>query len=234
MAVLPALIDSLVAGANPLDPIRVAKQHLAEWGNAAPAWSVGYAGLTAQLKRAPSNQFSFDSPGGPDSPAWGLWGGSAPASGPSEMFAAGHVSGQFGFDNVLAFSTTPSDWYVSSALSLAYATREGRPWNPESPVNWETTFGPGGNMQRFLTGLFVVADLNARYTSSTKFNRMDQLLIQGNSVKGMWPYYLDGANALTRIQFDDRGSLTASVTTPPGQPIVIAALVVPVAQFLGG
>lgn len=235
-AAYSALIDSLIPGSGSLNPIVVAKKRLKEWGHAAPAWSVGYAGLASQLNVAPSNEFSFASPGGAASPFWGLWGDSAPASGPSAAFAAGDVSGKFAFSNVLTFSPTPSDWYVSSALSLAYAKRHGSPWNPDSSITWESTFGPNGNMQRFVAGLYVVAGLDTQYTSSTKFDDADQQTIQENAADGMWPYYLSSGSsvAVTNIQFDAQGKMKVSLTTRSGQPVVIAALVLPAAQYLGG
>ncbi|RKP43888.1 hypothetical protein [Trinickia fusca] len=235
-AAYSALIDSLIPGSGLLDPIAVAKRKLEEWGHADPAWSVGYAGLISQLNLAPSNEFPFSNPGGPASPFWGLWGGSAPASGQSVAFAAGDVSGQFAFANVLPFAPTPSDWYVSSALSLAYAKHSGKPWNPDSPITWDSTFGPSGNMQRFVTSLYVVAGLSAQYVSSTKFSKADQQAIQENAADGMWPYYLGpgAAGATTKIQFDAQGKMKVGLTTGSGQPVVIAALVLPAAQYLGG
>ncbi|AOJ06893.1 hypothetical protein [Burkholderia mayonis] len=233
-AAYSALISSLEAGSNPLDPISVAKRRLAEWGQQPPAWNVDYMGFMTQLAKAPSGDFQFSSEAEPNAGFWGIWGGSAPTSGPSAQFAAGNVSGQFEFKHVLSFSPTPSNWYVSSALSLAHATTSGPPWNPGSPINWQSTFGPQGNMQRFVASLLVVSGMNVQYTSSASLSKADQQLIQANQAEGMWPYYLNGAATSTRIRFNNAGQMTVEITSEQDAPIVLAASVLTAAQFLGG
>jgi hypothetical protein len=229
-----ALIDSLIPGSNPLDPIKVAKQRLAEWGDQPAAWSVDYAGLVRQLQVAPAIKFPFANDAASSPAFWGLWGNSEPASGPSVLFAAGDVTGQFKFGNALLFAPTPSSWYVSSALSLAYATKTGRPWNPDSPINWQTTFGQSGNMQRFVAGIFIASGLNVQYTSSAKFSKADQHLINESVTQGMWPYYLGTADASTKVQFNAKGQMTVGVTSRSSPPIVIAASVLSASRYLGG
>ncbi|WP_175964228.1 hypothetical protein [Burkholderia pyrrocinia] len=233
-AAYSALIDSLEAGSNPLDPIAVAKRRLNEWGQRPPAWSIDYMGLVTLLAAAPDFKFQFSSEAEPNAGFWGIWGGSAPASGPSAQFAAGNVSGQFEFKHVLPFSPTPSSWYVSSALSLAHATTSGRPWNPDSSINWQSTFGPQGNMQRFVAGLLVVSGMKLQYTSSATLSKADQQLIQANQAEGMWPYYVNGVATSTHIRFNDLGQMTVEITNEQHTPIVIAASVLTAAQFLGG
>ncbi|WCM22088.1 hypothetical protein NDK50_29095 [Paraburkholderia bryophila] len=230
-----ALINSLIAGTNPLDPIKAAKQRLATWGDKPPAWSVGVAGLTRQLHSASTISFDFSSDAVADPAFWGLWGNSQPASGPSVSFASGNVSGQFKFKNALLFAPAPSDWYVSSALSLAHATKTGRPWDPDSPINWQTTFGPNGNMQSFVGGLYVVSGLNIQFTSSAAFSKADQRAISEAGSQGMWPYYLGlSSNAVTKVQFVPQGQMTVSVVSVANVPVVIAASVLSAAQYLGG
>ncbi|PQV49167.1 hypothetical protein [Paraburkholderia sp. BL21I4N1] len=229
-----ALINSLIAGTNPLDPIKAAKQRLATWGDKPPTWSVGVAGLARQLHSASTINFGFSNDAVADPAFWGLWSNSAPASGPSVSFASGNVSGQFKFKNALLFAPTPSDWYVSSALSLAHATKTGHPWDPDSPINWQTTFGPNGNMQSFVGGLYVVSGLNIQFTSSAAFSKADQRAISEAGAQGMWPYYLGMSSAITKVQFVPQGQMTASVISGANVPIVIAASVLSAAQYLGG
>jgi len=229
-----ALINSLIAGTNPLDPIKAAKQHLSTWGDNPATWSVGLAGLIRQLHSASSISFGFSSDAVADPAFWGLWGNSEPASGPSASFAKGNVSGQFKFKNALLFAPTPSDWYVPSALSLAHATKTGHPWNPDSPINWQTTFGPNGNMQAFVGGLYVASGLSIQYTSTTAFSKADQRLISEAVTQGMWPYYLGISNAVTKVQFNPQGQMTVTVTSVPNLPVVIAASVLSAKQYLGG
>ncbi|MFM0594935.1 hypothetical protein [Paraburkholderia dilworthii] len=229
-----ALINSLIAGANPLDPIKAAKQRLTNWGDKPPAWSVGVAGLARQLHSASTISFGFSNNAVADPAFWGLWSNSEPAAGPSVSFASGNVSGQFKFKNALLFAPAPADWYVSSALSLAHATKTGNPWNPDSPINWQTTFGPNGNMQSFVGGLYVVSGLNIQFTSSTAFSKADQRVISEAGSQGMWPYYLGISNAITKVQFVPQGQMTVSVMSGANVPIVIAASVLSATQYLGG
>ncbi|RWA51921.1 hypothetical protein AU476_19840 [Cupriavidus sp. UYMSc13B] len=232
-AAYSALIDSLEPISNPLDPIAVAKRRLNEWGQRPPAWSVDYMGLVRQLAAAPHVKFPFISKAESNAGFWGIWGGSASTSGPSAQFAAGNVSGQFEFQHVLRFSPTPSNWYVSSALSLAHGTTSGRPWNPDSPIDWQSTFGPQGNMQRFVAGLLVVSGMKLQYTSNATLSKDDQQLIQANQTEGMWPYYLTGTATSTHIRFNNLGQMTVEITSEEDTPIVIAASVLTAAQFVG-
>ncbi|MGY4831992.1 hypothetical protein [Burkholderia pyrrocinia] len=233
-AAYSALIHSLEAGPNPLDPIAIAKRRLDEWGQRPPTWNVDYTGFIRQLAKAPDVKFPFSSEAEPNAGFWGIWGGSEPISGPSAQFAAGDVSGQFEFKHVLLFSPTPANWYVSSALSLAHATTSGSPWKPGSPINWQSTFGPQGNMQHFVAGLLVVSDMDVEYTSSTALSKVDQQLIQDNQTAGMWPYYLNRAATSTQIRFNNAGQMTVGITSELDAPIVLAASVLTAAQFLGG
>jgi hypothetical protein len=226
------LIGALVAGTNPLDPIAAAKRRLAVWGTKPPTWSVGSAGMAKLLKAAPSLSFPFSSPAGPQSGFWGLWAGSAPALGPSVQFAAGDVSATLAFDHVLAFAPTPGDWYVSSALSLAYGTRTGAPWPPGSTVTWDSTFGPDGTMPRFLAALTVVSGLKVRVTSTAAFSTTDQALILLSAAAGLWPYYLDVTAAETSVRFDASGQI-AIATDNRSSSIVLAATVLSAGEFLG-
>ncbi|MBN3734111.1 hypothetical protein [Burkholderia sp. Tr-20390] len=233
-AAYSALIDSLIPGSALLDPIAAAKHRLDAWGRQPPAWNVDYAGLVKQLAAAPSVTFPFGSDAEPNTGFWGLWGGSDSISGPSAQFAAGDVSGQFEFQHVLRLSATPSNWYVSSALSLAHATKSGDPWNPGSAINWQSTFGPQGNMQRFVASLLVVSGLNAEYTSSASFSKADQQSIHASQAKGMWPFYLSGSGISTYIHFNSENQMTVQIASDRNAPIVLAASVVSAAQFLGG
>ena len=226
------LIGALVAGTNPLDPIAAAKRRLADWGTKPPAWSVGSAGLAKQLKAAPSLTFPFSSPAGPDTGFWGLWAGSAPALGPSVQFAAGDVSAALSFDHVLNFAPNPGDWYVSSAMSLAYNTRSGAPWPSGSTVTWDSTFGPNGTMPRFLAALTVASGLKARVTSTAAFSAADQALIRLSAAAGLWPYYLDVAGAETSVRFDASGQIAIATDNRSSAPIVLAATILSAGEFL--
>ena len=125
-----------------------AKRRLAAWGSKPPDWSIGCAGLLKLLGSAASLAFPFTSTAVPEPGFWGLWTESPTAGGPSAQFASGDVSADLSFAHALTFAPTPGDWYVSSALALAHATRSGPPWPSGSDVTWNSTFGPDGTMPR--------------------------------------------------------------------------------------
>lgn len=225
-----SVIQSLAPGDGPLDPIVIAKRKLAEWGNAAPRWSLGYTQMTKQLKSAPPIEFPFESKAKPSPGYWGLCGNSPADGGPSAAFADGHVSATIRFSHCLNFSPTPGDWYVSSALSLAYAVKEGKPWTPGSPVTWQSTFGSGGSLANFLASMIVVSGIKLGYTSTTVFGAADQATIRAGMASGLWPYYLVGTADLA---FDTTGCMTVEMTTTATQPTIIVASVLTAAQYLG-
>jgi hypothetical protein len=227
------VIESLIAGASPLDPIKVAKKKLAKWGSAPPAWNDGGISLAAQLAAAPATSFPFRSKATPPTGLWGLWADSSPVSGPAARFAAGEVDMSLSFPHLLNFAPSPDDWYVSSALSMAYANPGKRPWDPDSPITWDTAFGPGGTLRHFLTSLLVADELVLTYTSSTPFDAEDQALIQGHLASGLWPYYLNAASGVTTVSFDDDGRLTVTITGARGHPVALAATVVSAGRYLG-
>lgn len=227
-----ALIDALIAGTNPLDPIAAAKRRLAAWGSKPPAWSIGCAGLLKQLGSAPSLAFPFTSTAVPEPGFWGLWTESPTASGPSAQFASGDVSADLSFAHALSFAPTPGDWYVSSALALAYATGSGPPWPSGSDVTWDSTFGPDGTMPRFLAGLSVVAEIDARSTSTAIFGPADQALIRASVAIGLWPAYLNGTDTKTGVGFDGAGQITIETSSQPKIPVAIAATVLTAGEYL--
>jgi hypothetical protein len=147
------------------------------------------------------------------------------------QFAAGDVSATLAFDHALTFAPTPGDWYVSSAMSLAYGTKSGAPWPSGSAVTWDSTFGAGGTMPRFLAALTAVSGLKLRVTSTTAFGTADQGLILLGAAAGLWPYYLDVAAAETSVRFDSAGRI-AIATDNRSSAIVLAATVLSAGEFL--
>lgn len=224
------VIRSLTPGSNPLDPIAAAQRRLADWGDRPPTWSLGGANLKKLLGVAPSVSFPFSSPATPPTGLWGLWGGSVPCAGLSAEFAAGTVTGTVSFTRCLNFAPTPGDWYVGSALGLAYASPNQSPWTPGSPITWQSTFGPSGTLTRFTSALVVVSGIQIGYSSTTVFSATERAAIRAQAASGLWPYYQPKQQS---VSFDPEGRLTVSVTTPTTQPLVIAASAISAAAYLG-
>ncbi len=232
-----------------LDPVSTAQLSLMRYkpnGSNTPTWDAGFAELVRQLAVAPNRQFNFNSAsmnssvtntwsnGGNDG-FFGLWGGSSSASSQSTTFASSAVTVAASFEHVMQFTAVPGDWYNSSAMSLAYANRDGAPWVASSPMNWNNTFGTTGNMQRFASTLVVASGMKVMVTSNAVFSSEDQTAIHNNSGAGMWPFYSthSSSGSNTDVQFDKQGNMTVSFSSQAGVPIVIGVMVEPVAQFVG-
>lgn len=228
------LINALVPGTNPLDPVKIAQSKLAAWGSKPPTWNQGVEGLSRLLQAAPHLSFSFNNPATPDPGYWGLWGNSSPITGPSDSYAAGAVSVSTAFKHLLSFTPIPGDWYVSTAMSLAYRNKTGAPWNPSSPVTWQTTFGEGGMLQQLLSALVVVSGVDIGATSSTSFTPVEQALISAGLSNGLWPHYLTGSGINTKASFNaTSGQMTTKITSTASTARMLFAVVMPAQQYLG-
>lgn len=232
-----------------LDPVSNAQMALMRYqpnGINPPAWDAGFAEMVKQLAVAPNRQFSLDSAsmnssvssswsGGSNDGFFGLWGGSSSSSSQSSTFASSRVTVQANFDHVLQLGAVPGDWYNSSAMSLAYANRDGAPWTSASPINWNNTFGTKGNMQRFASTLIIASGMRVQVNSSAVFSKEDQSAITNNASAGMWPFYStnSSSSSSTHVQFNDQGNMTVSFASLPNVPIVIGVIVEPVAEFVG-
>ena len=232
-----------------LDPISSAQLALMLYkpnGANTPTWDSTYQNLLTQLNSAPNRAFSLNSSSMNSNVAnswsnssndgfFGLWGGSSSSSSQSSTFAASNVTVQATFQHVMQFSAVPGDWYNSSAMSLAYANKDGKPWDTSSPINWNNTFGTNGNMQRFASTLVVASGMNVVVTSSAVFNQQDQTAINNNSGAGMWPFYSanSSSGSSTNVQFNNQGNMTVTFSSVPGIPIVVGVIVEPVSVFVG-
>lgn len=228
-----AVIGALVPGRSPLDPIAVAKRRLADWGTKPPAWSIDQAAMLRLLAAAPATSFPFANPAAPTTEFWGLWASSPPVDGITSLFAAAKLDMTLSFGHLLNFAPTPAGWYVSSALANAYSNPGRAPWNPTSTITWDTAFGPGGTLERMTAGLVIADALTISYTSQAQFNPERQLAIRASALAGLWPYYIDHTTATTGISFDGSGRMTAKISTPAGQPFVLAGTVLSAGAYLG-
>ncbi len=229
-----ALVGALVASNHPLDPVAAAKRNLADWGNAPPSWENGYKTLAKRLGLAQQMAFSIDYPATPDEGFWGLWRRSAPASGLSVQFAAAALSGRIKFGHLLTFAPLPGDWYTPSVMTVAYQNPSGPPWNPNSPITWESTFGANGILRRVVIGLVCVSDVEVSYEADAGFTADQQDQIHSHTAGGLWPYYLESANARTSVDFTADGAMQTSITSTKSRPVVIGVQIHSAAGWFGG
>jgi hypothetical protein len=230
-ALYSALIDSLIAGQNPLDPIKAAKNNLAAWGKKPPAWQQGYTTLAKTLKVAPPLEFSFQPSPSPDPGYWGLCTSSSAAPGAVGLFAESGLTMKVDFGHLLLFAPQADDWYTPTAMTTAYQNPSSPPWNPSSGITWESTFGSNGTLRTVVTGLVCVSPLNLTYASAAAYSYDMQAEIEGCAKSGLWPYYLAQDSATNRATFDGSGKLAVTTTTKKDAIILVGAAVMPAAQF---
>ncbi|WP_123834520.1 hypothetical protein [Methylobacterium currus] len=232
-----------------LDPVFAAQMNVTAYkpvGKKPVDFSQDYSKLKQLLKNAPNRSFSVaESSWNTDvSQSWtksansgffGLWGGSSSTSEVSEKFASSGVNLDATFEHVLSFAPTPGDWYTSSALGLAFHNQSGAPWDQSKPINWTNTFGPQGNMQRFMSSLVVVSGMSIVVTSSAVYTSDEQNQITSNSQNGLWPFYTSGGSggSSSNVSFDNSGHMVVKTTSKPGVPVVIGAKVLSASQYLG-
>ncbi len=48
------------------------------------------------------------------------------------------------------------------------------------PPGWDTTFGPGGTLPRFLSSLLIVVEMRIHYSSGATFSEVDKAEIIAN------------------------------------------------------
>lgn len=229
-----AVIDSLIATNNVLDPVAAAKEQLKDWGNRPPAWDAGYTKMKKRLDSAQSLKFSFGQQAEPQDGFWGLWAQSDAAPGIAARFAAGDVSMTVEFRRLLNFAPAPADWYVQTAISYAYKNPDHNPWNPASPITWETTFGPKGTLRNIVSSLVCVSDISVKYTSTSSFTAAEQDEVRAEADHGLWPYYLPKSAATTTVSFDGDGAISVSVVSKANTPIVIGVTSLPADKYFTG
>ncbi len=119
-----------------------------------------------------------------------------------------------------------SPWYASSVLALAYTTKDNTVWNNAKPTNWNTAFGPTGFLQRMATALVVADGINISITSAASFNTSDQTTITAAASGGFWPFFSASGQggSSTTVTFDDQGRMTATTSSPLGNPQILGVL----------
>lgn len=229
-----AVINSLVATTDVLDPVAAAKEQLKDWGDRPPAWDAGYAKMKKKLDSAQSLKFSFGQQAEPHDGFWGLWAQSEATPGIAARFAAGEVSATVEFRRLLNFAPTPADWYVQSAISYAYKNPDRKPWNPASPITWETAFGPNGTLRHIVSSLVCVSGVSVKYASSSPFTAAEQDEVKAQADHGLWPYYLPKSAADTTVSFDGDGTISVNIVSKANTPIVIGVTSFPADKYFTG
>ncbi|HYH47192.1 MAG TPA: hypothetical protein VEG34_16045 [Thermoanaerobaculia bacterium] len=232
-----------------LDPVFAAQTNVLGYqpaGAAAVNFVPGYTDMTAALAVAPSRSFSVSQgtwntsvtqqwSQSQSSGLFGLWGGSSSQSSISQKFSSGGVSVSANFNHVLQFADGPGIWYSSAAFGSAFNNPGASPWIAGNPITWGTTFGPGGNMERYTSNVLIVSGMDVEVVSVASFTDDEQAQVNNNQGAGMWPFYNSSSSSgmNTTSSFNTSGNLTVSIKSADNVPVVVAAWVLPASQYLG-
>jgi hypothetical protein len=245
----PSVASAGVAFLSRLVLLDAAQQALAPYQgpNAKPADFTGsYADLIQTLKASSGRDVSFDSSrtsgdvrntwtGGVDIGVDGLWAGSGTNARLSRKFAASRVTVSAQFRAYAQWTAVPGAWYSSSLLNVAHSSQATPPWVANADPSWNDLFGPGGSMVRALASIVVVDGTNITITSDAVFSATDQQVILDCAPLGFWPFYVPtlGGSVSNLVSFGSSGGMEIEIVTQPGNPLVIGANVLGIAQFLG-
>jgi len=233
------------------DPIALAQQAVINRSgfiNGVPNFGATIQDLRNAVQSAPAASFSFDSltQSSDTSTTWakaavgGFWDffeaeGSSEWDKTQSKAASAHLTIAVSLDHALTFPAAPGAWYSSAALTAAYATRDNTMWRSGTP-NWNTAFGPTGNLQRFLTELIVVDGIDLTMTSQADYDTSEQEEIKAQAQAGFFPFFCAEASGgfSSNVTFDGSGTMTVTGSSPAGNPVVLGAVVSPASALLGG
>lgn len=159
-----------------------------------------------------------------------------------ELITAGlNISAQF--SHVLTLSAAPlsqpsqdpilsqyKPWYDAAALDLAYQNNNNVVWK-NSPPTWNNEFGPNGSLLYTCSALVVVDGVTITLTSNASFSQSQQQEFQSQATAGFWPFFEASASGgwSNSFSFDDEGKMTYTASSPVGNPVVLGAIVTPIA-----
>jgi hypothetical protein len=233
------------------DPIALAQQaatNKAGFINGVPNFGATIQDLRDAVPRSAAASFSFDSAtqSADTTYSWarsavgGFWDfftaeGAGNWDKTQSKAASSHLTMAVSFDHALTFPAAPGGWYSSAALSAAYGTKDNTMWQPGTP-NWNSTFGPTGSMQRFVTQLVVVDGIEMTMTSQGDYDSSEQEEIHAQASAGFFPIFsAQAAGGFdSTVTFDSSGTMTVTGSSPAGNPVVLGATVASASELLGG
>jgi hypothetical protein len=254
-AMLNGYVGIAAQGANELaalanNPVIRAQRAAAdekEFIGGVPNFSGGIDTLRAAVFRASKSSFQFDN--------------RTAKSDASKTWAQGSVSGVFDFFNggasarfaemsaraltsqltvkvqfehLTTFGAGPGSWYSSAALSTAYNKADNYTWRVGGTPDWQSTFGPSGNLLRFVASLVVADGLSLTLESGASFDRAEQQEIKAHASAGFWPFFSAQASGghETQANFSSDGRMVVKSETVAGNPFVFGVNVLPVAAYI--
>lgn len=159
-------------------------------------------------------------------------GGSGVSSNTTSKFTNSEITIDATFQHVVNVPTfKPGDWYNSSFLNYAYNGENV--WSVGNPVTRENTFGPDGNMQRFIEGLIIVDGIDIVMTSTATYTADEQKEINAQVRGGFWPFFATNASGgyNSRVTFSDQGRMMVKTSCPVGSPAIFGANVRALSEY---
>ncbi len=209
--------------------------------NAKPVDFIGsFAQLLKTLAMAGGKEIHFDSRSGNAGTGiqgggaylWGLWADLIPYSRLSRQFACNPVTMTLKMGAVAPWIATPGDWYNSSLLNQAYASKSSPPWKTDPEPDWNLAFGPDGILKNFIASVFFADDVTMHLTSHCRYTDFDRAIIAQHAKKGLWPLYVPSCDwADNAVVFGD-SAMDITVAVKPGHPIVLGATILGIGQYI--
>lgn len=229
--------------------INDAQQSLApyEGPHAAPVdFNGSFAQLLQILQHSSRAQFSFDSSSsssdvsntwtsGVNTSFYGLWTGCNSTSRLSLRFARSKVTVTASTERYTVWRSVPGAWYNSSLLNNAYSNKSTPPWPANANPSWDDVFGPTGSMRQLIASLLVMDGLHIIVTSDVTYQEVDQQTILGHVSDGLWPFFIPSNDSVVTntVTFGSTSGMHIETVTQPGNPIIIGANALGIAQYLG-
>jgi hypothetical protein len=177
-------------------------------------------------------------------------GGSSQYDSISTQFASSKVTVKASFSNLATIVAGPlsqpntvdpilstyTPWYNSSVMGMAYTTQDNTLWAPGVTPNWNSTFGPNGNILRMCTALIVVDGISSSITSGAAFSASQFQQFQAAASGGIWPFLqASGSGGWTNSATQNADStITVTSTSPKGNPCILGVLVSGASTLWGG
>lgn len=121
-------------------------------------------------------------------------------------------------------------WYNAATLNLAYQNNNNVVWK-NSPPTWDNMFGTDGSLLRVCSALVLVDGISISISSDATFSQSEQQEIKTHASGGFWPFFEANASGgwSNNFSFDDEGKMTYTATCPVGNPVILGAIVTPIA-----
>jgi len=124
-------------------------------------------------------------------------------------------------------------WFCPPVFSVAYNTNDNAVWNSQSPVTWQTAFGPNGFMQNMCIGLVAVDGINIEISFHDPHPSSTSAAVFSNLMANSKCYAPIIYSADSHVSNAGSGTtnLVYSIKSPPGDPLLLGVIVCTMADF---